>query len=66
MNDGCRSCGDKPTQLGLGDVIARITTALGITPCAGCKRRQQWLNRHVPLQRDVWSAPTPTVVLRRW
>lgn len=33
---------------GLGDSVARVTSALGITPCGGCKQRQAALNRLVP------------------
>jgi len=32
-------------EIGLGDVIKRMTTALGIKPCAGCERRATVLNR---------------------
>lgn len=43
---------DAPSQ-GLGDTIAKITTALGIEPCGGCKDRQETLNRLFPYkQRD--------------
>jgi hypothetical protein len=35
--------------VGLGDVIARMTGALGIRQCEPCKRRQEWLNRHFML-----------------
>jgi hypothetical protein len=30
--------------VGLGDAIARVTQAIGITPCDGCKRRAAALN----------------------
>jgi len=33
---------------GLGDTIAKMTGAVGIKPCAGCKKRQAALNRIVP------------------
>ena len=33
---------------GLGDAVARVTGAVGVRPCAGCKRRQQKLNELVP------------------
>lgn len=33
---------------GLGDTIAKLTTALGVKPCNGCKDRQQALNQLVP------------------
>ena len=33
---------------GLGDTIAKITTAIGIKPCRGCKQRQKKLNELFP------------------
>jgi hypothetical protein len=33
---------------GLGDVVARVTSAVGIKPCGGCKDRQEKLNKLVP------------------
>lgn len=33
---------------GLGDTIAKITSAIGIKPCGGCKKRQESLNRLAP------------------
>lgn len=35
-----------PEGIGLGDVAARITQALGIPQCQPCKQRQEWLNQH--------------------
>jgi hypothetical protein len=35
---------------GLGDVIARMTRAVGIKPCGGCKQRQEALNKLVPFE----------------
>lgn len=35
----------RPQGLRVGDMIARITKAFGIKPCAACKRRQKKLNR---------------------
>jgi hypothetical protein len=32
-------------QVGLGDVVKRITYAVGIQPCGGCARRAAALNR---------------------
>jgi len=32
-------------EVGLGDVIKRVTYAFGIKPCAGCQRRAAALNR---------------------
>ncbi len=61
----CLRCGDhkpfeshrncagpsKPSRLrGLGDVIAKATKAVGIKPCGGCKKRQEWLNKKVPFK----------------
>jgi len=31
--------------IGLGDVIKRVTYAVGIKPCGGCERRAATLNR---------------------
>lgn len=33
---------------GLGDTIAKATKAVGIKPCGGCKKRQDWLNEKFP------------------
>jgi hypothetical protein len=32
-------------DLGLGDVVKRVTQAFGIKPCTGCERRAAALNR---------------------
>jgi len=32
-------------EIGLGDVIKRMTSAFGIKACVGCERRAAWLNR---------------------
>ncbi len=32
-------------QVGLGDVVAGVTRAVGVQPCGGCKQRQAMLNR---------------------
>ena len=40
--------GGRYTHLGLGDVIAKATKALGFEPCAGCEERRQKLNRLFP------------------
>jgi hypothetical protein len=34
-------------SVGLGDVIKRATTFVGIRPCGGCERRASALNRRV-------------------
>ena len=36
---------------GLGDTIAKITKAVGIKPCKGCKKRQKWLNEKFPYKK---------------
>ena len=38
---------------GLGDTIAKITTAVGIKPCGGCKKRQAEWNEKVPYASPV-------------
>ena len=38
-----------PGGMGLGDVIARMTQAVGVKPCTPCKQRQEELNRRVRL-----------------
>lgn len=37
---------------GFGDTIAKITTAIGIKPCGGCKGRQKTLNKLIPYKID--------------
>jgi hypothetical protein len=34
-------------DVGLGDVVKRVSYAFGITPCGGCERRAMALNRWV-------------------
>jgi hypothetical protein len=34
-------------EIGLGDVVKRVTTAFGIKPCGGCERRAAALNRWI-------------------
>ncbi len=36
-------------DIGLGDVIKRFTSAMGMKPCGGCERRAAALNRHIVL-----------------
>jgi hypoxanthine phosphoribosyltransferase len=48
---------DKPR--GLGDSIAKVTEAMGIKPCGGCKKRQDKLNRLFP------KAQPPRVITLR-
>ena len=46
------------TSRGLGDTVAKITTATGvakivkaINPNCGCNKRQEWLNKMVPYKK---------------
>jgi len=32
-------------EIGLGDVVKRVTSSFGIRPCGGCERRGATLNR---------------------
>lgn len=36
---------------GLGDVVAAMTKAVGVKPCAPCKKRQEILNNLVPFRK---------------
>jgi hypothetical protein len=36
---------EKP--IGLGDVVKKATTAIGVKPCGGCKKRAEVLNKAV-------------------
>ena len=38
-------------EIGLGDVIKRVTYAMGIPTCEGCERRAQTLNNWVKFTR---------------
>lgn len=38
-------------EVGLGDVIKRTTTGIGIPPCGGCSRRASALNRWIVFYR---------------
>lgn len=42
---GCSSC---IKMRGIGDVVAKMTSAIGIKPCEACKKRQEFLNNLVP------------------
>jgi hypothetical protein len=39
-------------DIGLGDAVKRITTAVGIRPCRGCQERAAALNRWLVLARS--------------
>ena len=34
--------------MGIGDLVADGTKALGVKPCGKCRKRQAWLNRLTP------------------
>ena len=38
-------------EVGLGDVIKRVTYAMGIKPCGGCEKRAATLNRWMHFSR---------------
>lgn len=38
-------------EIGLGDVVKRLTYAIGIRPCGGCEKRAAALNRWVRFTR---------------
>ncbi len=38
-------------EVGLGDVIKRVTYTMGIKPCGGCERRAAALNRWMVFSR---------------
>jgi hypothetical protein len=42
-------------DIGLGDVITKSTSALGIRPCAGCAQRAAALNRRVVFGRGSFN-----------
>jgi len=42
---------------GLGDSIKKVTSALGIKQCGGCKRRQEKLNRLFPYDSNDKKEP---------
>lgn len=38
-------------HIGLGDVIKRVTNAIGIKPCGGCEKRAEILNHWMVFSR---------------
>jgi hypothetical protein len=38
-------------DIGLGDVVKRVTSSVGIRPCGGCMKRAAALNRRVVFTR---------------
>lgn len=47
-----RSNVPRGTSRGLGDTIAKVTNAIGVKPCAPCKKRQEYLNKIVPYRQE--------------
>ena len=43
---------DGVSSRGLGDVVAKVTSAVGVKPCGKCKKRQAKLNKVVPFKRS--------------
>lgn len=41
-------------NIGLGDVVTRVTSAFGIRPCGGCLDRAAALNRWMVFSRRQW------------
>jgi hypothetical protein len=50
----------KNRSRGLGDTIAKVTSAMGIKPCGDCKERQKMFNELFPYRRKKNDAPTKT------
>jgi len=46
-----RACPGKGKSRGLGDTIAKLTSAVGIKPCGGCSKRQKKLNEMFPYNK---------------
>lgn len=42
-------------QVRVGDAIASATSAVGVRPCGGCKRRQEKLNRAFAPSAVSWG-----------
>jgi hypothetical protein len=41
----------KDEEVGLGDVVKRVTYAVGIRPCGGCEQRAATMNRWMVFTR---------------
>ena len=42
-------------EVGLGDVVKKATSYLGLTPCGGCERRAAALNRWMTFRNGRWK-----------
>lgn len=51
LEDLKKFLGQKQKSRGVGDTIAKITSAVGVKPCGGCKQRQEWLNEKLPYKK---------------
>ena len=51
-DDAAPRCGCSTQLRGLGDVVAKVTSAVGVKPCGKCKERQAKLNKLVPFKRS--------------
>jgi hypothetical protein len=40
-------------EVGLGDAVKRVTSAVGISPCSACQKRAEMLNRWVTLRGSL-------------
>ena len=49
---GARDSNIRRESIGLGDVIKAITSAVGIKPCIGCRKRAEQLNRLLSVKVD--------------
>lgn len=50
---GCNQC---EKMRGLGDAIAKLTSAVGIQPCGACKKRQELFNKIVPFSAGATAS----------
>lgn len=48
----------KQRSRGIGDVIAKVTNAVGIPSCGGCKKRQNALNEFLPFKYQERRLPS--------
>ena len=58
--DGVES---KPQIEGLGDLISRVTKALGIEECEGCQKRKKLLNDAYPFLKPAFEKVTESDII---
>jgi hypothetical protein len=60
---------DKLTEVrrlaGLGDVVSRVTAALGISECGSCARRKALLNKIVPFRVSAPPGQVPPTPMKK-